>query len=70
MRQVIKHGKHYKEKDYKEKADYITRVRCPECNLKIHCDLDYPRLLVCKCGCEFRFEDEDVEILTNVMSKF
>ena len=57
MRKVIKHGKHFKEKHM---GYFLSYVRCPECNLKIYCDLDYPKLLVCKCGCEFEFEYEDV----------
>lgn len=57
MRKVIKHGKYYKEKEV------VYYVRCPECNLKIHFDPDYPRVLVCKCGCAFEFEDEDVGYL-------
>ena len=60
MRKVIKHGKHYKEK---QTTDCITYVKCPECNLKIYCDLSYPKLLICKCGCEFEFEFEDIEYL-------
>lgn len=58
MRKVIKHGKHYNKE---QMINYTTYVNCPECNLKVYCDLRFPKLLICKCGCEFEFENEDVK---------
>ena len=55
---VLKHGKFYKEK----KPIGKHYVNCPECKQKVYCLLDYPKLLICDCGCEFEYENKDLKV--------
>jgi DNA-directed RNA polymerase subunit RPC12/RpoP len=59
MRKVIKHGKYGQE----EETNNIPYVKCPECGTKIYYRVGFPMVVICKCECEFSFDDEDIEWL-------
>ena len=57
MRKVIKHGKYYQGRE----TDGIPYVKCPECGTRLFYCFGFPMFMVCKCECQFNFEEEDLE---------